>query len=73
MGVSSGKGRRLPGGRNTEIVVHVVIPVVVDVEPVGIELANVDTVAVRIERLPASIHVTEARGLPLDEPISFRF
>ena len=44
----------------TEIVVGVVVPVVVDVEPVGIEIADVDTVAVRVDRLPAPIRGTGA-------------
>ena len=57
------KRERLPGGRHAEIVVAIVVPVVVDVETVGIEVANVDMVAVRVEILLVSICVTEARGL----------
>ena len=38
--------RRLPGGRHADVVVAVVVPVVVDVETVGVEVAHVDAVAV---------------------------
>ena len=41
-------GGGLPGGRQTEVIIAVIIPVVVDVQTVGIEVADVDTVAVRI-------------------------
>lgn len=36
----------VPGGRQTKVVPLVVIPVVVDVETLGIEVAHVDTVTV---------------------------
>jgi len=58
---------RLPGGGQTKIVVGVVVPVVVDLETVGIEPADIHAVTVRVERLSASIYVTEARGLPLQK------
>jgi len=61
--------RRLPGGRDAEIVVHVVVVVVVDIEAIGIELADVHAVAVRVERLSASVRVTEAQGLPLQRSL----
>ena len=38
---------RQAGGTSAKVVVVVVIRVVVDIEPVGIELANVDAVTVR--------------------------
>jgi len=51
-------GGGLPGGRQTEVIIAVIIPVVVDVQTVGIEVADVDTVAVRIHTLPVSVHGT---------------
>lgn len=63
MGVYLRKRERLPGGRHTEIVVAIVVPVVVDVEAASIEVANVDTVTVRVEILLVSICVTETQGL----------
>jgi hypothetical protein len=44
--------RRLPGTRETEIVVAVVVPVVVDVETLGVEIADVDVIAVRVDFCP---------------------
>ena len=38
----------LPSGGNTQVVVAVVVPVVVDVETLPIEVANIDAVAVRV-------------------------
>jgi len=62
---------RLPGGGQADVVIAVIVPVVVDVETVGVEVADVDTVAVRIHLLPAPVRVTGNRGLPLmNEPIS---
>ncbi len=55
----------LPGGGDADVVIAVVVPVVVDVQAVGIEVANVDTIAVRIHLLPVPVHVTGNRGLPL--------
>jgi hypothetical protein len=52
--------KRLPGGRHGHVVIAVIVPVVVDIETVGIEVADVDAVAVRIHLLPASINATEA-------------
>ena len=49
----------LPGSRQPDVAVAVVVPIVADVEPVGIEVADVDTVTVRVEILPASVCVTE--------------
>ena len=42
----------------------VVVPVV-DVETLGIEVADVDAITVRVEILLVPIRVTENRGLPL--------
>ena len=50
----------VPSGGQTEVVVAVVVPVVVDAEPAGIEVAEVDTVAVRVDILSAPIHTTES-------------
>jgi len=51
----------------------IIVPVVVDVQAVGIEIADVDMVAIRIHILPTSICGTGTQGLPLiREPISFR-
>ena len=55
--------KRLPGDRQTQVGVPVVVPVVVDVEAIGIEIADVHAVAVRVEILSAPIRGTEARGL----------
>ncbi len=38
----------IPGGRDTEIAVTVVIPVVVDVQALGIEVADVDMIAIGV-------------------------
>ena len=46
--------KEVPGRRHTDVVVTVVIPVVVDVEPVVVEVADVDTVAVRVQICPLS-------------------
>ena len=53
----------LPSRGQTDVVVAVVVPVVVDVQPVRIEVADVDPVAVRVDMLPASVRVTGTRGL----------
>ena len=42
--------KRLPGGRNAQVGVPVVVPIVVDVEAVGVEIADVHAVAVRVEK-----------------------
>lgn len=42
-------GREVPRGRDADVVVTVVVPVVVDVEPVVVEVADVDTVTVRVQ------------------------
>lgn len=39
----------LPGSRQPDVVVAVVVPIVADVEPVGNEVADVDTVTERVE------------------------
>ena len=41
----------VPSGRDAQIVVTVVIPVVVEVETIGIEVAKVDMVAIRVNAL----------------------
>ena len=41
--------RRLPGRRHTEVGIAVVVPVVVDVETLGVEIADVHAVAVRVQ------------------------
>ena len=48
--------KRLPGRRETEIVVAAVVPVVVDIETLDIEVADVNVIAVRVDYLPAPIH-----------------
>ena len=40
-------GEWLPRGGQADVVVAVVVPVVVDIEPVLVEVADIDTVAVR--------------------------
>lgn len=45
----------VPGGRQTEVVVAVVIRVVVDIEAILVEVAHVDTVAVGVQKLPIFI------------------
>ena len=52
----------VPGRPETDVVVAVVVPVV-DVETLGIEVADVDAVTVRVEILLVPIRVTENRGL----------
>lgn len=42
--------KRLPSRREPQVGVPVVIPVVVDVETLGIEVADVHAIAVRVER-----------------------
>ena len=48
---------RLPGRRNTDIVIAVVVVPVVDIETLGIKVTDVDTVTVRIKILLAPIYV----------------
>ena len=55
----------LPGRRNADVVVTVVVPVVIDVQTLGIEVADVDTVTVRVEILLIPICVTRSLGLLL--------
>ena len=50
--------KRLPSRGHADVVVAVVVPVVVDVQAVSIEVADVDPVAVRVDMLPASVRVT---------------
>lgn len=63
--------KRLPGSRETEIVVAVVIPVVVDVETLGVEVADVHTIAVRVANIARShpchrtARVTARRTMPI--------
>ena len=57
--------RRLPGRRETEVVVALVVPIVVDVETLGVEVADVDVIAVRVDYLPASIRTPLVRGTRL--------
>lgn len=54
----------VPGTGDAEVVVAVVVPVVVDVEAAGIEIADVDAIAIRIHCLPALFRATGTRGLP---------
>ena len=58
MGVYVVDRLRLPGRRNTDIVIAVVIVPVVDIETLGIKVTDVDTVTVRIKILLAPIYVT---------------
>lgn len=46
--------RRLPRRRNAQVGVPVVVPIVVDVEAIGIEIADVHAVAVRVEKFVRS-------------------
>ncbi len=55
----------MPSRGETDVRVAVTIVPVVDVQPIGIEVTDVDTVAVRIENLPTFILITENRGLLL--------
>ena len=48
----------LPCRRQPDVAVPAVVPVVVDVETVGVEVADVDPVAVRVDMLPAPIRGT---------------
>ena len=51
----------VPGRREAEIVVPIVIPVVVDVQAIRVEVADVHAVAVRVHAmLSASINGTES-------------
>ena len=50
----------MPAGGQTEVVVPVVVPVVVDVEAILIEVTDVDAVAVRVEILLIPIHGTKS-------------
>lgn len=43
--------RRLPGRREPQVGVALVVPVVVDVQTLGIEVADVHAIAVRVERI----------------------
>ena len=45
---------RLPRRRNAQVGVPVVVPIVVDVEAIGIEIADVHAVAVRVEKFARS-------------------
>jgi len=55
---------RLPSGSEAQVVVVVVIPVVVDIETIRIEVANIDTVAIRVKKICLlSSKGTESRGL----------
>ena len=44
--------KEVPDGGETEIVIAIVIGVVVDVQTIGVEIADIDAVAVRVENLP---------------------
>ena len=54
----SNQEKEVPSGRQTEVVVTVVIPVVVDIEPIRIEVAHVDAVAIGVHELPTLIYIT---------------
>ena len=55
---SSVQGSLLPGSRQPDAAVAVVVVPVVDAQTLGIEVADVDTVTVRVEILLVSVHVT---------------
>jgi hypothetical protein len=56
----------LPSRGEAQVVIVVVIPVVVDIETLRIEVANIDTVAVRVNKICLlSSRGTESRGLLL--------
>ncbi len=54
--------RRLPCRRETEIVVALVVPVVVDVETLVVEIADVDVIAVRVAVCPFPSMTRFVRG-----------
>jgi hypothetical protein len=55
---------RLPSRGEAQVVIVVVIPIVVDIETLGIEVANVDAVAIRVKKICLlSSRDTESRGL----------
>jgi hypothetical protein len=47
---------RVHRGSKTDVVVAIVVPVVVDVETILIEIADIDAVAIGVEILFVSIH-----------------
>jgi hypothetical protein len=49
----------LPGTRETEIVAAAVVPVAADVETPGEEKADVDVIAVRVDRECTDVHILE--------------
>lgn len=52
----------VPGGGHAEAVVAVVVPIVVDVQALGVEVAHVHAVAVRVHRkLLAPVYATGNR------------
>ena len=53
----------VPRGRNGEIVIAVAIPIVVDIQTIGIEIAKIDAVAIRVQIMHAFIHTTRNRGI----------
>jgi hypothetical protein len=56
---------RLPSRGEAQVVIVIVIPVVVDIETLRIEVANIDTVAIRVNKICLlSSRDTESRGLP---------
>jgi hypothetical protein len=57
-----GSEEELPGGRQPNVVVAVVVPVVVDIQTIGIEVADVDAVATQPVSVPAPVRVTGLRG-----------
>ena len=56
--------RRLPGRGETEVVVPVVVPVVVDVQTLRVEVADVDAVAIRVEYCPFPSVAPGVEGYP---------
>ena len=42
---------RLPSRGEAQVVIVVVIPIVVDIETLRIEVANIDTVAIRVKKI----------------------
>ena len=65
----------MPSGRDSEVVVTVVIPVVVEVETLVVEVTEVDTVAVRVQIIafPHPCHWTlRVTSPPIRGTISFQ-
>lgn len=56
--------RRLPGRGETKVVVAVAVPVVVDVETLGVEVADDDVIAVRVQKFCPLLSMTRLYAAP---------